>query len=208
MSRRSSARWPARLNFARQSWGAAADAKLHARGVRAQSARETRHGFLQDVVKSIVIWTLCCLLQCSLVWALAHFSVSLQLPKWMSGSGWLLLGSCPVLGAERLLQRSAAGVKLRGISGDGPMKEVPSRCFPAIILLPALPGAPWFGPRRVRLLLALMAGMLLTALDRCLSPFAAVIGGCLETLLLLLRAGFASIWICDWRLQELWRKKT
>eukprot|EP00913_Durusdinium_trenchii_P034526 g32300.t1 len=187
----------------------AADAKLHARGLgqtmdwfkgrlEVLHARETRHGFLQDV-----------------------FSVSLQLPKWMSGSGWLLLGSCPVLGAERLLQRSAAGVKLRGISGDGPMKEGSLGGLPILkqyntrlsklnssVRRSHLPGAPWFGPRRVRLLLALMAGMLLTALDRCLSPFAAVIGGCLETLLLLLRAGFASIWICDWRLQELWRKKT
>eukprot|EP00434_Breviolum_minutum_P018391 symbB.v1.2.016225.t1/scaffold1230.1/size216073/5 len=171
-------------------------------------ARELRHAALNDVVKSVVVWTLCSLLHCGLIWALAHFTVSLHLPKRMSGSVWLLLGWMPVALSEWILQRSAMGIKLHGISGDGPLKLCGQAPLPAIVLLPPLPGSPWFGSRRVRLLLSLVAGSALAALDWSLSPFAAAVGGCSLTALLLLRAAFASIWICDFRLQQLWRKKT
>ncbi|CAJ1434535.1 unnamed protein product [Effrenium voratum] len=171
-----------------------------------QVQREARHAALQDVVKAVVVWTVFALLHCSLVWALAHFTISLQLSKHTTGVGWMLLGCAPVCTAERVLQRTAAGIKLRGISGDGPV-----RCFsaplPAILVLPALPGAPWFGSRRVRLALGLAAGVWLAAVDRFASPFLAAVAGCSEAVLLLLRAAFAAIWICDWRLQQLWRKK-
>mmetsp|Transcript_35531 Transcript_35531/g.57187 ORF Transcript_35531/g.57187 Transcript_35531/m.57187 type:complete len:212 (+) Transcript_35531:50-685(+) len=172
-------------------------------------ARELRHAALNDVVKSVVVWTVCSLFHCGLTWALAHFTVSLHLPKWSTAPAWLLLGVLPVAIAEWILQRSAMGIKLHGISGDGPLKLCGPRApLPAIVLLPPVPGSPWFGSRRVRLLMSMLTGSTLAALNQFLSPFAAAIGGCVLAVSVLVRAAFATIWICDWRLQQLWRKKT
>ncbi|CAE7504448.1 unnamed protein product [Symbiodinium microadriaticum] len=169
-------------------------------------AREARHAVLVDAVRGVVVWTLCAMLHLGLVWMVAHFTVSLHLTANSSSLAWMLLGSLPVFSAERFLQRSAAGINLRGISGDGPLqcRGVP---LPSLVPLPLLPGAPWFGPRIVRLAAGSTAGLSLAALARLSSPFAAALGGCAETVLLLVRAAYACIWICDWRLQQMWRKR-
>eukprot|EP00931_Biecheleriopsis_adriatica_P101578 TRINITY_DN7668_c0_g3_i1.p1 TRINITY_DN7668_c0_g3~~TRINITY_DN7668_c0_g3_i1.p1 ORF type:complete len:250 (-),score=63.67 TRINITY_DN7668_c0_g3_i1:41-790(-) len=173
-----------------------------------QENRQARHAALHDAVKAVVIWVVLAMLYAGMVWTLAHVTVSHRPRAWAVSLGWALTGFTPVCVAERLLQRTAAGIKLQGISGAGHVPLCPSTPLPALIVLPLLPGAPWFGPSRAaRWLAAAGTGVALVTLERMTAPFYAAIAGCVLALLLVIRASHAAIWICEWRIQQIWRKK-
>eukprot|EP00933_Yihiella_yeosuensis_P027660 TRINITY_DN21561_c0_g1_i1.p1 TRINITY_DN21561_c0_g1~~TRINITY_DN21561_c0_g1_i1.p1 ORF type:complete len:207 (+),score=18.42 TRINITY_DN21561_c0_g1_i1:133-753(+) len=169
--------------------------------------RLLRQSVLHDAVKSVTVWILLAFFFVGLSWGLAHYTVSHRLQFWFTGSVWMMLGFTPIAFSERMLQRTACGLNLRGVSADGPLLLCPGIPQPVEVPLSAVPGAPWFGPaRKVRLSVATATGLLFVIMDRQTSPLACAIGGTVLHLLLLIRAAHASIWICDFRMNHTWRK--
>ncbi|CAE8636016.1 unnamed protein product, partial [Polarella glacialis] len=115
------------------------DAQWEAAHAASAAAREVRHAVLHDAVRGVIFWALLAFQLAGLSWILAHYTVSLQLTFHVSGSCWALLGSIPLCCAERLLQRTAAGMKMHGLAGDGCLGFFGPCAAPVLLLLPPLP---------------------------------------------------------------------
>eukprot|EP00401_Gymnodinium_catenatum_P042815 CAMPEP_0117620544 /NCGR_PEP_ID=MMETSP0784-20121206/87181_1 /TAXON_ID=39447 /ORGANISM="" /LENGTH=218 /DNA_ID=CAMNT_0005424457 /DNA_START=15 /DNA_END=667 /DNA_ORIENTATION=+ len=171
-------------------------------------ARQIRHQVLQDAVRCIMIWAFVAAVLALVAWAMAHFTVSRTLPRWAVAGPWAVLVAAPVWYSERALQRTAMGLRLKGVASDGPMRLCGATPVPAQMPLPTVPGAPWFGPsRRWRSAAAVATGITTAALEWHVAPLAAAIAGSVVPFLLLLRGCHAALWVCDWRLTQLWRKR-
>mmetsp|Transcript_28905 Transcript_28905/g.65382 ORF Transcript_28905/g.65382 Transcript_28905/m.65382 type:complete len:183 (-) Transcript_28905:48-596(-) len=180
---------------------------MHAESAGYQDARNARQKALQDAVRGIVLWVTFAVILTGLAWALAHVTVSWTLPRWIAALLWGVLGAWPVWCAEKLVQRTVGGLYLRGIAGDGRVHVRPGFPLVKAVLVPPLPGAPWFGrSAAVRAIFASIVGLTYVALEWHHSPLAAAIAGSVCPLLLSLRVCYIALWVCDWRLTQLWRK--
>eukprot|EP00401_Gymnodinium_catenatum_P043034 CAMPEP_0117555550 /NCGR_PEP_ID=MMETSP0784-20121206/51332_1 /TAXON_ID=39447 /ORGANISM="" /LENGTH=216 /DNA_ID=CAMNT_0005352759 /DNA_START=15 /DNA_END=662 /DNA_ORIENTATION=- len=141
-------------------------------------ARQIRHQVLQDAVRCIMIWAFVAAVLALVAWAMAHFTVSRTLPRWAVAGPWAVLVAAPVWYSERALQRTAMGLRLKGVASDGPMRLCGATPVPAQMPLPTVPGAPWFGPsRRWRSAAAVATGITTAALEWHVAPLAAAIAG-------------------------------
>lgn len=173
-----------------------------------QAASAGRQEALRHAAMSVASWAVASLLQITCAWVLAHWTVRNSLQPRVAGPLWAVLGAAPAWFSEGMLRRSAMGLRWRvGGCVTGPLRARPGEPDARLEFgLPLLPGAPWFGHPSTRKVCALALGAVLGALDCYISPLAAAVGGTTLSALFLVRAAYASIWICEWRVKQIWRK--